>query len=525
MCKWLCIILAPARLKSVSRVCKCIPTFLLATARSFWLFCILAVAMSWLSAAHANVWVLEPSASVDQRFDDNYTIDTELPEGVTATRLVGNLGLSRESKTAVFKGLIRIDGLLTQTENSSDELSSNQILFLDSNFTRARSTFGIGLNFKQDTPSRDISADLTDISSIAADTGASVTQDENVARRRFVINPNMKYELTRRSTFEAGLSFTAVEHDLPGVQDALRKQWLLRPGNTGLTPPAELTIDDVGGVFTVNDELDDFVESEIELGFRYRLSPISTLSLFAGYSDYIAQTEPDADVVTPFDEKIEDADERQILRNPKRDTLSTTLTFRLGYERILSPTLDIAVVGGIYTNETDTSALFQQADADFLLAQGFMDQQTVDSKFANQVSSSQGWLANVTLTKDTGLTQYVGKFGVDVLPSDVGAQVESLELTGDLFRQISPLLDFSLRARAYEPDTLNASNTNKFQRRFISVEPKLIWRFSRAWTAAASYRYRRQKSRVDTQSGESNALLFSLKYTPPSAIRDAQKNR
>ena len=90
---------------------------------------------------------------------------------------------------------------------------------------------------------------------------------------------------------------------------------------------------------------------------------------------------------------------------------------------------------------------------------------------------------------------------------------------------MGPLLDFSFRVRAYEPDAFNASSDNKFSRRFLSLEPKLIWRFSRAWTAAGSYRYRRQKSQVDTGSGQSNAVLFSLKYTPPSAIRDAQLNK
>jgi hypothetical protein len=37
----------------------------------------------------------------------------------------------------------------------------------------------------------------------------------------------------------------------------------------------------------------------------------------------------------------------------------------------------------------------------------------------------------------------------------------------------------------------------------------------------AAYRYRRQKAQIDPVSAESNAILLSLKYTPPSEIRDA----
>jgi len=135
-------------------------------------------------------------------------------------------------------------------------------------------------------------------------------------------------------------------------------------------------------------------------------------------------------------------------------------------------------------------------------------------------SSEDGWLANVTLTKDDDRTRYTARFAVDVLPSSAGAQVETQELTGEVFRRLSPLLDFSLRGRAYEPDRLGAKQEDRFARRFISLEPRLTWRFSRAWTAAAAYRYRRQKARIDAESSESNAVLFSLRYTPPSRIRD-----
>ncbi len=463
--------------------------------------------------ANADVWVFEPTAAIDQRFDDNYTISPSNPEKVTASRLVGTLGLSRESQSAKFTGLFRADALLTNSNQNASDLSSNQILFFDTKFNSARSVYGIGFNFKQDTPSRDISADLTDISSVAADTGASVTQDENVARRRLVINPNWQYNLSRRAKIATEFTYTQVEHELPTAEESLQKQLALaRESN-----PA-LEASDIG-VFTVFDELDDYHESAIDLKWSYQLTPIVTFSVQAGYSDYTAQSEINDQIVdVPFEQKEFDPDDRNILRNPKRDSRSKTATFRLGYDRALTPTLNVGVQVGLYTNETDDTDMLRESD---VLKPG-LDR---EEQLAGLLTKQDGWLANVTLTKSTGITRYTGKFGVDVLPSDVGSQVESMELVGDMFREIGPLLDFSFRVRAYEPDALNNVSNSAFSRRFLSMEPKLIWRFSRAWTAAASYRYRRQKSRDDFNSGESNALLFSLKYTPPSAIRDAELNK
>ncbi len=474
------------------------------------------VAISLPVFVSADVWVFEPSAAIDQRFDDNYTIDPDIPDQVSATRLVGTLGLSREAPAAKFTGLLRVDGLITQSDSNSDELSSNQVIFLNSEFTRARSKYGIGLNLKRDTPSRDIAADITDISSVAADTGASVTQDSNVARLRLLLTPNWTYNLTRRTTLETSLTYTQVDHELPSAQEALLTRWSLT-AQPGEVPPDPITIDDTG-FFTVLDELDDFKETAVNVGLKHQLTPISTVSFFAGFSDYTAMTEPDPIVRVPFEELIPDSEIQDIRRNPKRESRSKTSTFRLGYDRAFTPTLNIGFQVGVYANETDDTDVLRETDSTIFDEDPGQFQAALDGR----VSKSSGYLANITATKLTGITRYSFKFGVDVLPSDVGSQVESLEAIGDLYREMGPLLDFSFRVRAYEPDALNAVGDNEFARRFLSMEPKLIWRFSRAWTAASSIRYRRQKSQTATRSGESNALLFSLKYTPPSAIRDAE---
>lgn len=478
------------------------------------------LALSLVAAAvHADVWVFDPSAGLDQRFDDNFTIDPDNSTGVSATRAVASLGISRESQISAITGFLRADALLTIGDDGSggtgDELNSNQIIFFDLDRIGPRSNYGVNLNFKRDTPSRDISADITDPSITAFDTGATVTQTENVARSRIILNPNYTYNLSRRSTIEGQLNFTAVRHELPSPTEAIRTQFLL--GNPPGTPvPDNLSIDDVG-VFEVTDELDDFDEQAVSLNYRYQLTPISSYSLFLSHSRFSTDTEADASVIVPFEDLVADSSERQILRQPKRNSTSNTTTFRVGYDTAWTQTLNVGVQLGVFQTNFDESDLFRESDMTNLSPEARQE------RLDNVTGSDQGFVGAFTISKDRGISQYTGRLSFDVLPSNVGSQVESFEATGEYFRQINPLLDFSFRTRAFEPDAINSTNDDEFARRFFSMEPKLTWRFTRTWTAAASYRYRRQRSQTRTRSGESNALLFSIKYSPPLKIRDLKE--
>lgn len=471
----------------------------------------------------ADVWILAPSLSLDQRFDDNYYL---IPAGdgtLNATRVVGELGLRRESETTAYRGLARVDGLLTTTSENGDEgLESNKILAFDVKQRTARARFGVGLNAKEDTPSRDIAADLSDPDNLATDTGVNITQSSNVARREYVFEPNLQYDLTRRLVLDSKASYTQVDHELPSPQDAIYRRYIdtfprLPDGSFDGVPLSygEVSIDDVGSVFTPSGELDDFDESEVEVGLRYKYSPITTLSVSAAYSRFEAQVEPDPYAIIPFEQLISDPDEKDIRRKPRRDSISTTSTLKLGYERLLSPTIRLGLEGGVYSNKTDRTDTLRPEDRP--------GEEIPQERLDPLESETDGWLAGVSLTYDAGLTRYVGKFSVDVEPSSSGAQVESQELTGDYYRIITPRLNFTLRGRAFEPDRLGANREDRFARRFISFEPRIEWKYSRSWTVSAAYRYRRQKARIDPISAESNAILLALRYTPASEIRDAAR--
>jgi len=470
----------------------------------------------------ADVWVFEPSISLDQRVDDNYFLIPAGSGSLSATRLVGDLGVSRQSQTYVLRGVARIDALLTTNTDVGDEsLDSNQIFIFDAKRRSERSRYGVEVNLKQDTPSRDIAADVSDQGSLAEDTGLLVTQSlsSNVARKEVVLKPSFEYDITRRLVFDAQSALSVVEHDTPSAQDAIYQRYLdtfprLEDGSLDGQPLPydQVSIEDTD-VFSPAGELDDYQEAELDFGLRYKLTPIVTLTASAGYSHFTSDVEPDPAAIIPFEDLVPDSDEPKIRRKPTRELISTTTTFTLGYERLLTPTLQLTIDGGVYTNTTDASDRLRPEE----LPEDRREE-LENTKFKND-----GWLASATLSYDSGATRYEGRFAVDVQPSSSGAQVETNELTGTLRRTLSRRLDFSIRARAFEPDRVGARQQDRFARRFISFEPRIEWKYSRNWTLSAAYRYRRQKARVDPVPAESNAILLAIKYTPPSEIRDAAR--
>lgn len=443
------------------------------------------------SAVLADVWVFEPSITLDQRIDDNYyllpgTEDTSL----SATRAVGELGFSRQSQIYSIKGIARVDALLTTSTDVGDEnLDSNQILGINAQRRSQRSRYGAIFNYTRDTPSRDIAADISEDGSIATDTGLTDTQSlySNVARTTGLIETYYEYDITRRLQFDADVSYSDVQHGFASLEDIL----------------AQATIDgiDINSVTAISGELDDFTEAEAQLGLKYQYSRIETLSTSFSISQQVSQVEVDADFA--FQTRV--SPDYDLYRFPRRESVSSTTTVRLGYERLLTPLLKFGISGGVYNNKADIRDSFDVAR-----------NVTVDG-----ITKSDGWLADLSLSYDAGLTQYSAVFAVDVEPSSSGSQVETNQLSGKAERILSPRLKVSLSGRAYEPDRLVALVDDRFARRFISIEPKVQWQYSRNWTLTAAYRYRRQKARVDLVSSESNAILLAIKFTPPSEIRDA----
>jgi len=492
--------------------------------------CAVASCVLFATTVDADIWVFEPSITLDQRVDDNYFLEPSGNGSLSATRAVGELGLSRESEVAVIKGLIRVDGLLTTQSDAGEEgLESNQLIAFDTKIRSARSNYGVYVGFKQDTPSRNIVADLSDPNSAASDTGLNnPAQSSNVARQEITIKPSFNYNISRRLEFNSAATLKFVEHELPSAQETIYQRYysqLDRDIDGNIIEPIlafnDVTFDDLlseadpFGVFSPVGELDDFQDREIKLGLRYKFSPISTIFVSTGFSTFNAEVEVDGFAFLEDQDFSPDPDEPRIRRKPRRDSISTTTSVDFGVDHSLSPTLLISASAGVYTNTTDRSDTLRDDD---------INENNIGNIPAGYreslKSDNAGWLASLSFAYDAGLTRYSGRFAVDVQPSSSGTHVETQELIGDYYRIISPRLNVSVRARAFEPDRLGAREEDRFARRFISFEPKVEWKYARNWTVSAAYRYRRQKARVDPISAESNAILLSLKYTPPSEIRD-----
>ena len=248
-----------------------------------------------------------------------------------------------------MRGLLQGDGVLTISDAREDEeIESNQSAAFDAIFKGQRYRYGSGFKFTQDKPTQEISADLNSGDVIGIDTGENADTQKNIDRQRIEVTPNITFELSRRSSLDARLSYTDVEHGLTDPQDALVDRYVTflqstnrPPGFDPNIPLDQLTFDDVPTPFTYGGELDDFREARFDLGWRYALSPISTLLLNAGYIDYRADTEADAGVIFAFEDKEEDPDERLVLRDPKRESLSGTTRLTVGYQRDISPTVDV----------------------------------------------------------------------------------------------------------------------------------------------------------------------------------------
>ena len=479
------------------------------------------------SNANADVWVFEPSITLDQRIDDNYFLLQTGGDTLSATRAVGELSLNRESQTYVLRGSARIDALLTgNTDVGEEELDSNQIATIDLRKRTTRSRYGFELFFKRDTPSRDIAADISSDASLAEDTGLLSTQtlSSNVARQEITFEPSFSYDITRRLEFDVSAGFSAVEHELPSVQNVIYQRYLddfarlTQSDNPPEGPPLpfdQVTLNDIpGGVITPDGELDDFNELGFDVGLRYKLDRVSTLTFTGQYSRLSSNVTINRNVVVvPFEALIPDPRENGIRRVPRRESISTTTTVRLGFERFVTPTLQLGIQGGVYSNAQDNSDLLRPEE----LIEGANPELTVPK------TDSDGWLANVSFRYDADATQFNGSFAVDVEPSSAGTQVETNELKGVVTHAVNPRLNIGLRASAFEPDRLGARVNDSFARRFISFEPLVQWQYTRNWTFAASYRYRRQKARIEPMSAESNAVLFAVRYTPASKVRDAAR--
>ncbi len=166
-----------------------------------------------------------------------------------------------------------------------------------------------------------------------------------------------------------------------------------------------------------------------------------------------------------------------------------TVSVRVGYERSISPTFTVG---------------------------GELGYRVTDFVEDNEDITKEGMVGSLSGVKTTGLTKFELRGGVALYPSSIGQVVQTQELVANVTRNLSQLMVFSFRSRAYENTALSGSTNN--DRRSIEMRPEIRWQFSREWSLGAAYRYRREKLESKPTFAEGNALLFSVKYTKLSPL-------
>ena len=139
-----------------------------------------------------------------------------------------------------------------------------------------------------------------------------------------------------------------------------------------------------------------------------------------------------------------------------------------------------------------------------------------ESEFDNsQNSSDSGFVANVGVTKHTGLTTYRFNAERNVSPSASGNQVEVDELSVNIRSEITEKLNFDLDARFFDTESTDDIGSNS-DREYFSIEPGLSWQFLRSWNARLYYQYREIDRDNDLNgSADSNSVVVSISYFPP----------
>lgn len=108
-------------------------------------------------------------------------------------------------------------------------------------------------------------------------------------------------------------------------------------------------------------------------------------------------------------------------------------------------------------------------------------------------------------------TTWEGLMERSVFPSGSGDVVEADQLVLRVGHKLTPLMDVSMRARYLRKYAIVNADPNQ-DSRYVYLEPKLSWSFSREVSLSASYRYRRKSNDAGSASAESNAVYIALTY-------------
>lgn len=127
------------------------------------------------------------------------------------------------------------------------------------------------------------------------------------------------------------------------------------------------------------------------------------------------------------------------------------------------------------------------------------------------------WLAGASMTKKFERAVVYVSFARDLVPSGLGLLIQTNrgEVIGsyDLSETLSCSLDVvGILTTGTDSGSIGRTFSN---RSYVSVTPKLSWRFLEWWQAELSYMYRWREVDTEVGSAQSHGLTFMVTYYPP----------
>lgn len=124
---------------------------------------------------------------------------------------------------------------------------------------------------------------------------------------------------------------------------------------------------------------------------------------------------------------------------------------------------------------------------------------------------SSGLVTVASLRQQSELSTLEGVVSRDVTPSGAGRALRTDQFRVWWSRRLSPETELVFEAQLFRNRDLEGVNRSS-DRRYYEVSPQLRWRWLENMYIVGSYRYRKQKFDLGTESAESNAVFLGLSY-------------
>ncbi len=142
---------------------------------------------------------------------------------------------------------------------------------------------------------------------------------------------------------------------------------------------------------------------------------------------------------------------------------------------------------------------------------------TSQTQFGDITARKTVWLAGVSMSKKFERAVVKVSFARDLVPSGFGLLIQTNrgQIIGSY--DLSETLACSLDVVGVLTTGTNSAGVGRAfsDRRYVSVMPKLSWRFLEWWQAELSYMYRWQGVDNAIDSAQSHGLTFMVTYYPP----------